>query len=224
MKKQCSTCKKEYIPWSGSEKTSKYCSRKCANEKNYQIPLTENEIQIILTGVFGDGCLHKNGNNFCYSTNSKFRKYIKFKQQFLANLNYSSSRTVINRGYVKKPITTFGTQTHPEITKIALDSIENNLNKLTDLGIALWFYDDVSLHYKKHFYNLNTQSFNKKVQEELFIPFLEKRLGVKATLAQDKKLDGRHFYYLRINKNNGAEKIASLLKRYYCPCFKYKIF
>ena len=223
----CTVCNKPYNVQPHKANKSKFCSRECFDQKTYQIPLTESEKQVVLTGVVGDGCLAKinpTARHYIYSTNSRFKVYIKFKQNFLTNLRYSKCCMGKNKGYTRNNIFQFHTQGHPEITAIALDSIENNLQKLTDLGIALWFYDDGSLHQKKHFYNLNTQAFSKKIQEELFIPFLKKRLGVMATLAQDKKLDGRHFYYIRINKNDGAEKISALLKRYYCPCFKYKIF
>lgn len=219
----CTFCNNSYEKSDFKAKTSKFCSKECFDKKTYQKDLTSDEIQIILTGIFGDGSLSRSSTYHLYHTNSRFLKYIKYKQSFLKNLTFGKSSKIEKNGYAQKPIFQFSTQSHPKITEIAEDTLENNLKKMTDFGIALWFYDDSSLHHK-HFYNLCTHAFSKKIQQTLFIPFLQERLGVKATLAQDRKKDGRHFYYLRINKKDGAEKISALLKKYYCPCYKYKIF
>lgn len=49
--------------------------------------------------------------------------------------------------------------------------IETALNLMDDLGVALWFYDDGSLHKTKLFYNLNTQAFSQEINQDLFVPF-----------------------------------------------------
>lgn len=45
---------------------------------------------------------------------------------------------------------------------------------MDDLGLAMWFYDDGSLHQTKLFYNLNTQAFSKETNEQIIVLFLAK--------------------------------------------------
>ena len=220
----CNYCGRSYERTPYQAKTSRYCSDDCFRKKSYMLEPTPNEVQVLLTGIFGDGCLtkYKSAHHYRYATNCKFKEYILFKQSFLENLHYGSCNESLNKGYKRAKIFRFATQSHPAITEIAEDSIENNLNKLTDLGVALWFYDDGSLHHSKHFYNLNTHAFNRDVQQELFIPFFEERYDVDATLAYDRKADGRCFTYLRINRDDGAEIISDLLEQYPVKCYSYK--
>ena len=101
-------------------------------------------------------------------------------------------------------------------------NIEDALNLLDDLGIALWFYDDGSLHKTKLFYNLNTQGFSEEVNKELFVPFFLK-FGIKAKPTIERKKDGREFWYLRVGKYDGAYEISELLNKYKVNCFDYKV-
>lgn len=80
--------------------------------------------------------------------------------------------------------------------------IQEVINNLDELGIALWFYDDGSLHKRDLYYNLNTQSFTKEVQEQVFIPFF-KSLGITAKIRCDNN-HSRPLYYLGINKYEGG--------------------
>ena len=101
-------------------------------------------------------------------------------------------------------------------------NIEDALNLLDDLGIALWLYDDGSLHKTKLFYNLNTQGFSEEVNKELFVPFFLK-FGIKAKPTIERKKDGREFWYLRVGKYDGAYEISELLNKYKVNCFDYKV-
>lgn len=221
----CQVCKKPYLKIKSLANKSKYCSKQCAEKKTFSNSISITAKQVILTGIFGDGCLFKNCSVFhAYRTNSKYKEYILFKQQLLQGLTFCNCSESINQGYKKAKIYSFQTQTHPQISEIAEDTIENNLNKLTELGLALWFYDDGSLHCKSHFYNLSTHKFKKAVQEDLFIPFLKEKFGIVGTLAYDRKQDGRIFTYLRFNKRSGhAQVISDILTKYYVDCYKYKI-
>lgn len=48
------------------------------------------------------------------------------------------------------------------------------LDNLDDLGLALWFYDDGSLHQTKLFYNLCTHKFSREIHEDILVPFFNK--------------------------------------------------
>ena len=47
------------------------------NGQSAALQLSNNQLQTLLTGKFGDGCLHKRTNNkeFCYSTSCIYKDY-----------------------------------------------------------------------------------------------------------------------------------------------------
>ena len=99
--------------------------------------------------------------------------------------------------------------------------LKDVIGNLDSLGIALWFYDDGSLHKDRLFYNLNTHKFSKEIQEQLFIPFFNK-WGIFPKTIVERKKDGRVFHYLTIGKYDGAIKISQILEKYPLDCYSYK--
>ena len=139
----------------------------------------------------------------------------------MGNLASKKSR-ISSNGYAKTPIWQFHTHVSPDITKIKNMDIETALNLMDDLGVALWFYDDGSLHKTKLFYNLNTQAFSQEINQDLFVPFLSK-FGIFAKPTIERKRDGREFWYLRISRYEGAYEITQLLNKYPVHCYNYKV-
>lgn len=194
------------------------------NGQSAALNLSNEQLQVLLTGKFGDGCLSTPKtckDNSMYHSNCIHEEYIDFKIKLLGDL-VSSKSFIKSNGYSKTPIWQFYTHVNPEITKIKNMSIEEGLNLMDDLGVALWFYDDGSLHKSKLFYNLNTQSFSREINEDLFIPFL-KKFDINAKTTIERKKDGREFWYLRIGKYDGAFEISTILNKYPVNCFNYKI-
>lgn len=196
--------------------------QKMGNQQLYS--LKNNQLQVLFTGMLGDGHLttqaSKNSDS-SYVTNCKYLEYIQYKQKLLAEI--ASNYTVNEKnGYSQTRIYTLASKRHPDITVIKKLSIEEIINSLDDLGLALWFYDDGSLHKNKMFYNLNTHKFSKEIQENLFIPFFNK-LNIFPKITKEVKKDGRVFYYLRISRFEGAYEINKILHKYPVDCYKYKL-
>lgn len=186
--------------------------------------LSNQQLQVLLTGKFGDGHLttpKTNLSNSKYSTSCIHKEYIEYKQKLLGNLAFSVS-SVLNTGYKVKNIYTLTTKVHPAITELFYADLETSLNLMDELGVALWFYDDGSLHKDKYFYNLNTHKFSKEIQEDLFIPFF-KKYNIFPKVTKEVKKDGRVFWYLRISKFEGAYEISKILQKYPVKCFDYKV-
>ena len=186
--------------------------------------LSNEQLQVIVSGKFGDGCISTPKtcvDGSMYRTNCIHEEYIDFKASLLGDL-VSNKNFTLKNGYCQTPIYSMYTHTSPEITKIKNMDIESSLTLLDDLGLALWFYDDGSLHKSKLFYNLNTQEFSKEVNEDLFVPFL-KKFDIIAKPTIERKKDGREFWYLRIGKYDGAYEISQILNKYRMNCFNYKI-
>lgn len=194
------------------------------NGQSAALNLSNEQIQVLLTGKFGDGCLSTPKScvdNSLYSSNSIHEEYVDFKMKLLGNLASKKSR-ISSNGYTKTPIWQFHTHVSPDITKIKNMDIETALNLMDDLGVALWFYDDGSLHKTKLFYNLNTQAFSQEINQDLFVPFLSK-FGIFAKPTIERKRDGREFWYLRISRYEGAYEITQLLNNYPVHCYNYKV-
>ncbi len=188
------------------------------------IVLNNKQKQVIYSGILGDGCLLNSSikrQTAAISYSCIFEEYIDFKKSILDNLA-NKVKFKENSGYKKGIIYTVSTFYSREIYNIGRMSLKELVYSLDDLGIALWIYDDGSLHKKSKFYNLNTHAFSEDIQREIFIPFFNSK-GIFPTIAYDRKKDGRSFTYLRINKTKGADTLSTLLKNYPINCFNYKI-
>lgn len=156
------------------------------NGQSAALSLNGNQVQVILSGILGDGCITTNHSNSTYFiTNCKYEEYIDFKINLLGNI-FKHKKLQEHNGFCKTPIFIMRTKSIKDLKYLKDLSIQNILNNLTELGLALWFYDDGSLHKKNLFYNLNTQSFSKDIQEKYFIPFFNK-LGIFPKLQIERK-------------------------------------
>ena len=182
--------------------------------------------QVLIGSMLGDGYLSQQGS---FSTGCKYKEYVEFKADILKGyVTDKSYRLILDNGYSGQP---GGNEYHRldilknrEIEKLCALPLKELIEGLDEFGLAIWVYDDGSLHQKKLFYNLNTHSFSKKEHTEILIPFLKQRFGLVPTLTYEKKKDGRLFWYIRINKKDGAEIINSILKRYPIECYAYKTY
>lgn len=124
-------------------------------------------------------------------------------------------------GFSKTPIYSLQSCSSNILKVIKEFPLEEIIPMLDDLGIALWFYDDGSLHKKNYFYNLNTQALTKEFQETYLIPFFNLR-KIYPKLQVENKKDGRQFWYLRIGKYEGAAEVSKILEKYPIKCYDYK--
>lgn len=191
------------------------------NRQSAALSLNKNQEQVIISGLLGDGCITTTNTNSTYFiTNCKYEEYIDYKSALLGNL-FKHKHLQLENGYCKTPIYILRSKSCFILQSYKKTSLSLLLSKLTDLGIALWFYDDGSLHKKNLFYNLNTHSFTKEEQEKYIIPFFN-TLGIYPKLQIERKKDGRIFWYLRIGKFSGADKISAILEKYPINCYSYK--
>jgi hypothetical protein len=184
-----------------------------------------NQLQVLLTGKFGDGNLGKyTGNlNYHYQTSCIHKEYVEYKAALLGNLITDKGISCVkNNGYKKGIIYTLNTHSSEEISKLSEESLEDSLHRMDELGLALWVYDDGSLHKTDYFYNINTQKYSREIQEDLFIPFL-KNFDIYAKTTVENKRNGKQYWYLRVCKYQGAAEISKILNKYLVPCYDYKI-
>lgn len=191
------------------------------NRQSAALLLNNEQKQVILSGLLGDGYIHiTNSNSAYFITNCKFQEYLDYKKGLLKDL-FKKIDYKVENGFRKTPIYTLRSCSNDTLKIYKKYSLSQILDELDELGIALWFYDDGSLHKSTLFYNLNTQSFTKEEQEKYLIPFFNK-MGIYPKLQIERKKDGRIFWYLRIGKFSGADKITLLLEKYPISCYSYK--
>lgn len=192
---------------------------------NQQLNLNDEQIQVIISGKFGDGYLTIPKDSLqksIYKTNCKFEEYLIFKKNLLGSLcEHNNINHVEHNGYSQTRIFTLQSKSSKDINYLRCLNLQSSLNYLNELGLAMWLYDDGSLHKNKLFYNINTQAFSWDIQEELFIPFFHK-FNIFPKITQETKKDGRVFYYLRVSKYEGAYEINKILEKYPLTCYVYK--
>lgn len=180
---------------------------------------TREQTQVFLTARLGDGCISTtNSGSYIYTSNCKYLEYLEFKKTIIGK---GKIKFLERNGYSQTPIYTYYGGAYPELQLIKNLTIKEVVDNLDELGIALWFYDDGSLHKRDLYYNLNTQKFPLEVQEEIFIPFF-KTIGIEAKVRRDNN-HSRPLYYLGINKYEGAYIVSSILSKYPIKCYSYKL-
>lgn len=190
---------------------------------NQQLLQLDNEqLQVFLSGKFGDGCLTTtNSNSTYYVTNCKYEEYIDYKINLLGSM-FKNKSFMEQNGFCKTPIYTMRSCSSDILKYIKNLPLEKCLDYMNDLGIALWFYDDGSLHKNKLFYNLNTHALSYDFQVTYLLPFFQK-YNIYPVLTSETKKDGRQFWYLRIPKFKGAAEVSKILSKYPVKCYSYKL-
>lgn len=196
-----------------------YKSTIMENQQLYS--LSREQLQVFLTAKIGDGGIYtSNSNSTYYCTNCKYEEYIDFKSQLLGDL-FKSKTFVEENGYSRTSIYCMRSRSCRILPSIRSLSLKDTMDKIDDLGIALWIYDNGSLHKNEMYYNISTHRFSREDQEQAFIPFFN-RIGVFPEIEVDRKKDGRIFYYLRIKKYKGAKILSDILSGYPLNCYSYK--
>lgn len=182
--------------------------------------------QVALSSILGDGSVKVADNcvNAKLVTSTLYKEYADFKLQYLykyrprleilTNKGYTSGKTLIHR---------IVTGVDEDFTKLSAYSLQEVLEGLDYLGIALWFLDDGSYHKSYHFYNLCTHAFSEK-ENRTISNYLNSKLGILSTVSVERKRDGRVFHYLRIPKLQGAHIISRIIRENVdLKCFQHKL-
>lgn len=181
------------------------------------INMNNTVLQLLISGYLGDGCLNKDGS---MSFSSKHREYLNFKKELCPEV-FTDIKECKNNGYSDSTLFTLRMKTSIMGKNFSRDP--NSFIKLIDeLGLALWLYDDGSLHKDSHFFNINSHSFTKNFQESVLIPILN-NFKIFPKIMIERKFDGRVFHYLYVPKQKGVYTISNLLKKYKVDCYSYKI-
>ena len=181
--------------------------------------ITNEQKQVMISGILGDGSLHKTG---AMSFNCIHKEYMELKKEFLGDLCIADVRESMNMGYKKAPIYSISCRVS-DFGKDLLNYTHKDLvNELDELGLALWMFDDGSRHKKNNFYNINTHAIDRNIEDKVLIPFFNK-LNIFPKILTETKKDGRVFSYLYISKWDGAMELSRIMRKINLSCYDYKL-
>ena len=181
--------------------------------------ITNEQKQVMLSGILGDGCLKSNG---AMVFNCAHKEYMELKKKLLGNLCTSDVRESMNQGYKKAYIYTISCRVSEYGKSLLNYTHQDIVNELDELGIALWMFDDGSRHKKNNFYNINTHAIERNIEDKILIPFFNK-LGIYPSVLTETKKDGRVFSYLYVSKWNGAMLLSKMMRKIGLECYDYKV-
>ena len=115
---------------------------KLTQKLNPKFKLTDEQHQIILGGILGDGNLKKNGRNYyyreCHAIEEK--EYLTWKFEQLKNVTTDKIYDIPGRGY--SPQVGFQTKNSETFSKYAAMDKIDVIKNLNELGFIIWALDD----------------------------------------------------------------------------------
>lgn len=197
-------------------------------------PLPNHAREIVWGSLFGDGGVYYSSGSrnahFMVCHSHKQREYIEWKHKALFPLvnngvylqthyhkirkkNYTTlSLRTINHTYFTRLRGYF----YPQGKKVVTRRL---LNKLTPVGLAVWFMDDGTYCVNNRGYpqlNISTCSYSKQ-ENEIIKRYFKDVWYIDVSVHRRKE-----HYHLYINKPNSL-KLIKIISPYILPCMKYKI-
>ena len=187
--------------------------------------------------IIGDGHIYSdkrsNGNLRFVATNGEDQiDYLKYKMSM-----FNNDGKIVDAGrspYSNKKIYHWFLNVDGNLTNKMKDEIYINgrktitkeaVNRLNDVGLALWYMDDGSLTYRDEtvqscFVRLNTQALSRD-ENDLLCEFLNNKYGIECHVRDDRKKDGRNYYFIRISASS-TKDFLKIVTPYMCKSMAYK--
>ena len=196
------------------------------------INFNENQKQILLGSLLGDGSIsHKiNSNFYKYSEkhSTKQNNYILWKNSILNfNLyNYKDNSYSIEKG--NKALKKYYNLFYPNGKKIVTRGILNNLEPL---GLAIWFMDDGSYIYSLKDIILSTHSFGLGGNQIIQQWFKDKfdinckidKINKGVSYIKGRKIESKDIHYVIRMNNEDTKRFIEIVKPHIIPEMKYKL-
>ena len=191
--------------------------------------LNKNNRNILLYMCFGDGCIEKEGNLIILHCEKQL-EYLEWKRNLLIHNGISCSpiffrnNNGFNGYYFRTKVYKFVKNYRRYIYGNHKKRITNSmLNRLTPLGIYIWYLDDGSISYcrrngKIHALTLTLNTYLTKEENQIIIDYFSQKWDIKFNQYKSK---GK--YRLACGTKQ-AKKLFELLNdyKYEVPCMSYK--
>lgn len=196
------------------------------------ISLSQKQEQIVLGGLLGDTYFNLKSKRIRFLHSEKQLEYLLWKKSFFDDDISKLYKRIYEKGYVGYSFEFYFTKNkyykNFEFIKKHLYSNEGRkkislkyLNKLTPLGLAVWWMDDgvLSIHKGNRYGKLCTHCFN--YEENILI---QKYFKNKWDIDVDIKIEKNKYYFIRLNVK-ALRKLIKIIYKYVCeiPSMIYKI-
>jgi len=196
--------------------------------KNKPIRLTEDEEQIVIGSLLGDGCISQSNSDnakltfhHCAAQKEYFMYKVNYMKRFInatPNEKFRQDKREGWKGYYSISVSTFNNPTFTTYRANWYKGLNNkkeihesDILKLKPLGLAIWFMDDG--YYSSGDLALCTQSF-KKDEIGFLSNFLKERYNIETIVRKDNTL------YIRRKSHT---IFINLIKPYIIESMMYKI-
>jgi len=199
----------------------------------YGQKINEEQKQLILGSLLGDGCISKhhdgeNGYRFIEQHSIKQLEYLMMKKNILNNFISSKTRRIDNsknKSYGNGIAYSICTVLHKEFEKFYKMFYINEKKivpyfDLKPFSLAIWYFDDGSLDVlknNKYIITLHTEGFDEKSIENAR-KILFDNFNIKSFLVFVKN----KYYVIRLNSTE-TNKMINIIKKYYISCMNHKL-
>ena len=188
--------------------------------------ITRQSRNLALAMCLGDGYINKNYPYLSIRHCEKQLEYLEWKRKLLKKYGFCCSEIyhVDNNGYGAYE---FRTKKHKSLISVRNCLYKNDiktfsikaLNRIDELGLAIWYMDDGSISTTKKKSVLTICTCISKEENQIIIDFIEKRFGVKFGQRKMKN------HYALICGTIEARKFVKIVSPYVneVECMKYKL-
>jgi predicted DNA-binding protein YlxM (UPF0122 family) len=201
----------------------------------YEQKLNDEQKQLILGSLLGDGCIakHHKGINSCRFVEQHSisqLEYLEWKKEILQNFVSNEIRIVDNsknKSYGNGLSCNFSTVLHKEFADFYNQFYDNRIKRipyfqLTPLSLAVWYFDDGSIariNQKGDFYSvqMHTEGYDDNSIKNL-------RQMLKRQFDIDTRLTATKGKYKVITMGHvDSNKLMRIISPFVVPCMSYKI-
>ena len=186
--------------------------------------------QILIGSILGDGSISHYAGYFRYCEEHSFKQkeYLLWKNKFLNYNQNTRIRTIKNNKHklfsIRKNSKSFKELYHlfyPNGKKVVTQEI---LDKLTPLGLAVWYMDDGNLNYYCNSVNISTHGFSFE-ENQLISQWFESNFNIKTKIMKQKSRNRgiKHFNYYIAMYGKNTQIFINIIKYFIIPSMKYKI-
>lgn len=180
--------------------------------------LSKMQKEIVIGSLLGDAYLVQTTRGYAFREHHGIaqKEYVDWKYDKLKELTNSPPKETSTKSYYFRTVShLYFSQLHNLFYSGTCKIVPLNIsNWLTPLSLSIWIMDDGSRD--RNQMRINTQSFTKQ-ENEFLISILKAKLGINATLNQDKDK-----YRLRVSAES-MSNVRQLISPHLIPSMRYKL-
>lgn len=190
------------------------------------IPFSQRQKEILVGTLLGDGCIERHGPSYrllmshcdkqkdlLFWKKDQLSQYVNCARQYISKKDNKKSWKF--NSIVHGEFKTYYNLFYQNGTKTIIESLSNYI---TPLSLAVWYFDDGTLHNKKSV-RISTEGYSEN-ENYILSKIIMDKFGLLSKVAKHKKKE-KEYYYLSM-KRDASEQFFKLTEPYVIDCMKYK--